>query len=477
MLPEGPVLLYGYGAEGRSTHHWLTANGWPYPIVITGDGERTEVAGTEWLGPHEVAGALTAGAFASIVKSPGVSLYKPIFDVARRANVPITSNLNLWADRYRAGRTIVAITGTKGKSTTTDLVWRMLRASGINADLAGNGGTPFLDLGAYPVLTDTKQGSRSLSGRVSEPDNRALLSWKRSGDPASTVVAGTVVMELSSYQTADMDFAPDVAGIVNLSPEHTDWHLSTAQYYTDKLNLIDRKGDFAVALGNVPAGLVPQRLKDKQAVPDLTHAEMAAVNSALAGSNLLGRHNRKNAKFAARIALAAGASLKGVQGGIAAFEPLPHRLEPHLIGKKLFIDDSISTTPVSTLAALDTYVGTRMALIGGGGDRGQDYSALAEALASSSVAIVVCLPVSGVRLAAKVRSASGGIEVIEAADLEAGMVALAMRADQFETVLLSPGAPSQGQALAPGVVCRNFAQRGDLFVELARQLFGSLSDK
>ena len=165
--------------------------------------------------------------------------------------------------------------------------------------------------------------------------------------------------------------------------------------------------------------------------------------------------------------------LAGVVAGIAQFVPLPHRLEPHRIGGITFVDDSISTTPVSTMAALETYAGQRMALIGGGGDRGQDYCELGHHLAGSEVVIVVCLPASGPRLARQVREAATKIEVIEVADLTAGMEALAARRGSFEMVLLSPGAPSQGQPLAPGHLCQDFAERGEAFVGLARELFGA----
>jgi len=440
MLPEGPVLLYGYGAEGRSTHGWLTDTGWRHPVFVTTDGERIDAPGTTWLAPgatwlapDKLADTIRSGKIAAIVKSPGVSLYLPIFDVARAAGVPVTSNLNLWAAAHRADRTIVAITGTKGKSTTTDLIWRMLRASGINADLAGNGGTPFLDLRAP-------------------------------GD--------VVVMELSSYQTADMDFSADIAGIINLSAEHSDWHLSTTQYFADKLNMIDRRGDFSVALGAVPAELISAQVAGKRVVPEPGGADVKAIEGALAVSRLAGAHNRGNGRFAARIALAAGADMDGVLSGIASFEPLAHRLEPHEIGGKIFVDDSISTTPVSTLAALETYGEHKIALIGGGGDRGQDYSELARALAGSNVQVLVCLPPSGPRLGAEVFAVSQDIEIIEAPDLSAGMAALAERADMFDVVLLSPGAPSYGQLLGPGHVSANFAERGKVFVHLANALFG-----
>src|SRR5690606_11452835 len=145
--------------------------------------------------------AIEARRFATIVKSPGVSRYRPIFLVAREAGIAVTSNLHLWGEFYRAGRTVTAITGTKGKSSTASLVHLMLTQSGLGAGLAGNVGLAPLEIA----------------------DRNRI-----------------VVFELSSYQTADMAFSPDIAAVTNLTPEHTDWHRDVAHYYADKLNLIDR---------------------------------------------------------------------------------------------------------------------------------------------------------------------------------------------------------------------------------------------
>src|SRR5207237_142030 len=124
--------------------------------------------------------------------------------------IAVTSNLNLWGEYYRQGRTVIAITGTKGKSTTATLTHLMLTQSGMDAGLAGNVGLAPLEIAdLHPI----------------------------------------VIFELSSYQTADMAFSPDIAAVTNLTPEHTDWHRATERYFADKLNLIDRDTPFPVGLG------------------------------------------------------------------------------------------------------------------------------------------------------------------------------------------------------------------------------------
>jgi UDP-N-acetylmuramoylalanine--D-glutamate ligase len=285
-----------------------------------------------------------------------------------------------------------------------------------------------------------------------------------------------VVFELSSYQTADIAFTPDIAAITNLSPEHTDWHRTVERYYADKLNLIDRDAPFPVALGvgaqNHP--LVLEALRDRsRLIPDLAPFIHDRIATAVSRSRLKGEHNLNNALLATQVALKAGADLEGVIRGIAKFMPLPHRLEEHAIGGLTFVNDSISTTPEATKAALAAYKDSRIALIAGGHERHQDYAELAQLLGPRGVTMLVCLPVTGDRLATLTYAAAPEIEVVEAGTLEDAVKVLAGRKTKFDTVILSPGAPSYGQLESPGKVFRNFEERGAAFVRLAERYFGS----
>ena len=436
MLFDHPVLLYGAGREARSTRAFIKARSPKTRVYVTVDGGEADIEDAEFIAPADLPQAIAEGRFKTIVKSPGVSRYRPIFAVAREAGVAVTSNLNLWGEAYRHGRTVIAITGTKGKSTTATLVALMLNESGLDAGLAGNVGLAPLE------IADKHQ---------------------------------IVVFELSSYQTADIAFTPDLAGITNLTPEHTDWHRTVERYYADKLNLIDRDAPFPVALG---AGahehpLVLAALRDKaRLVPPLAPFIRDRLASAVSRSRLKGEHNLGNALLAAQLAMKAGADLEGVVRGINAFVPLPHRLEEHSFGKTIVVNDSISTTPEATKAALAAYEGSRIALIAGGHERQQDYAELAQLLAPRGVAILVCLPVTGDRLATLTYAAAPEIEVLEAPTLDDAMKALSTRIGRFDIVILSPGAPSYGQLEAPGKVFKNFEERGAAFVRLAGQYFG-----
>lgn len=428
MRFEEPVLLYGAGREAISTRAFLKARQPELKVFVTVDSGTADIADTETIAPDDLPAAIRAHRFGVIIKSPGVSRYKDVFDIARDTGIPTTSNLNLWAAAYRHGRTVIAITGTKGKSTTATLVHLMLTRSGVDAGLAGNVGVAPLDIA----------------------DRHAV-----------------VIFELSSYQTADMNFLPDIAAVTNLYPEHVDWHGTVERYYTDKLHLIDRDGGFPVALGAAAAGnaRVAKAVRDhRRLIRDLAPDELAIIDKAVAVSRLKGAHNLDNARLAARIAIAAGATLDGVVQGISAFRPLPHRLEEHRFGSTLFVNDSISTTPEATKAALAAYRGYRLALIGGGHEREQDYAELAGLLETYGVTTLACLPVTGERLATAAKAAAPAITVLSAPDLEAAMQDLVRLRDRFDVLILSPGAPSYNQF-------KNFEERGLRFVHLAKALF------
>ncbi|HWV22032.1 MAG TPA: UDP-N-acetylmuramoyl-L-alanine--D-glutamate ligase [Devosia sp.] len=426
-----PVLLYGAGREANSTRQFLKRIQPELKVFVTVDSGSADIPDTETLAASDLPAAITERRFGTIVKSPGVSRYKPIFATAAEAGIGVTSNLNLWGAAYRQDRTVIAISGTKGKSTTATLVHLMLSRSGLDAGLAGNVGLAPLEIA----------------------DKHAI-----------------VVFELSSYQTADMGFVPDIAAITNLYPEHVDWHGSVERYYDDKLNLVDRDGSFAVALGQAAASnaRVAKAVRDhRRLVKSLSGEQAIALEGAVSRSRLKGAHNLDNAVLAAEIALASGATMEGILAGIAAFRPLPHRLEEHRIGSVTVVNDSISTTPEATKAALAAYPGRRIALVAGGHEREQDYGELATLLAQRGVTTLVTLPVTGARLAAATRKAAPDIDVTEATDLETAIATLQEKREKFDTVILSPGAPSYNQF-------KNFEERGQRFVELCRAHFSDV---
>lgn len=370
-----------------------------------------------------------------VFRSPGISPYRAeARELAERTCVTTGTGVALAEFARRAVPTL-CVTGTKGKSTTSALAAAVLQAAGRPAVHAGNIGTPLLD-----VLLD---------GAAEE---------------------ATLVVEISSYQAAAV---PDFAGlgaVTSLAPEHLDWHGDVATYYRDKLRVFTACPPRSVVVAPQARPLVQRFLEPAQLVDpaDLVPAELAA---ALRPEHLLGEHNLGNARLALAACSLLGLDLAAHAGPVAAavgaFRALPHRLSPVAgLGGVTFVDDTLSTTPVSVLAALDALAGRPVTLIAGGQDRGLDYTGLAAALvARSDTVTLVTVPDTGARLAADVRAAAGGgaVDVHETASLEeavtTAVTTAVAAAGAGGVVLLSPGAPSYNRF-------RNYEELAARFTEL-----------
>jgi UDP-N-acetylmuramoylalanine--D-glutamate ligase len=180
-------------------------------------------------------------------------------------------------------------------------------------------------------------------------------------------------------------------------------------------------------------------------------------------SRLKGPHNADNMIIAAKLALGLGANEEGILKGLETFAPPAHRLEEHKIGDHLFVDDSIATTPEATMAAIASYPDEKIALLVGGYDRDQNYEELARTVASSNVTTLCCLPTTGERMQAAMDKVDHQIDVFAAEGLADAMEGLKRR-DGFDTIILSPAAPSFNQY-------ENYIARGDHFIQLANEIF------
>jgi UDP-N-acetylmuramoylalanine--D-glutamate ligase len=365
-----------------------------------------------------------------LVRSPGVSIHRPELVRLAADGLPISTATGLWLAE-REGVRVIGITGTKGKSTTATLVYHLLLAGGHPAELAGNIGRPALDLLDAPPST-----------------------W--------------AVVELSSYQTADLVTGPAVAAVTNLYKEHVNWHGDEPTYRRDKLRLMTlsgvRKCVLPVGLDAPCSGEETLRFDS----PDgwhltedgLRHPDGGFVSAG--ALPLRGHHNAVN--LSAALTAVDAAELPrpvDLDAGLHGVQPLPHRLQSvggH--GGVEWVDDSISTTPESAIAALEAYGDRPIVLIAGGQDRGQDYAALGRVVANRGIA-VVGVPTTGDRVIAAAR-ASGAAEgrAMLAPDLAAAVRRARELAPPGGVVLLSPAAPSYD-------VYRNFEERGDYFAALA----------
>jgi UDP-N-acetylmuramoyl-L-alanine---L-glutamate ligase len=368
-----------------------------------------------------------------VVRSPGVSIYKPEVQALLAGGTPVTTATSLWLSEHGSDK-VIGITGTKGKSTTAALASHLARAAGVKAALAGNIGVPALEL----------------------LDN----------DPAPELV----ILELSSYQIADLASGPEIAVITNLYREHLDWHRTEEAYRREKLRIFELPG-VRTAVVNARDPELAQAAASVESV--LTYGEPAGWNCdgegltragelvvAPADLPLPGPHNALNL-CAALTALEAAGVNSDLPRGLAGFSPLPHRLQ--VCGERdqvAWVDDSISTTPESTLAALAAFAGRDVVLLAGGQDRGQDYTELGVELARRGAAIVG-MPTTGERAVAAARQAGVPAErAVAAADLTAAAGLAQTIAQPGSVILLSPAAPSYDHF-------RNFEERGERFRELS----------
>jgi UDP-N-acetylmuramoylalanine--D-glutamate ligase len=382
-----------------------------------------------------VVGAL--GACDVVIRSPGVSVYRDELVSLRRRGVPVTTATGLWLAEV-GGAGVIGVTGTKGKSTTAALIHHLALAAGLPAHLAGNIGVPALDLLDRPA-----------------------------GELA--------VIELSSYQIADLSVGPEVVVVTNVFAEHTDWHGSFEAYRADKLRVLGLPGvraavvngrDPALVLAATESGLAGGAgvLSEVYGVAggwDVVDGDVWFGGSPVVGQAsmpLRGVHNALNLCAALSGLSAFGVPLPAdLPGALAGFAGLPHRLE--VVAERdgvLWVNDSISTTPESTLAALDSFSDRPVVLVAGGVDRGQDYGDLGRELARRGAA-VVGLPVTGGRLiGAALGAGLGDGLAVEAAGMEEAVGLARGLAAAGGAVLLSPAAPSFN-------AYRDFEERGEHF--------------
>ena len=428
MPIKGPILLYGAGREALSTRQLLKEIVPQTLVDVCVDQGEADVPDTNQVPVSSLIEAFEQGKYKTLVRSPGVSIYKPELIAAKNAGIEITTNINIWSE-YRRGKTkIIALTGTKGKSTTAKLIYTMLLAAEFDVGLAGNIGIPVTQSAPHDYM----------------------------------------VLELSSFQCADLKLNPDFIGITSIFPEHLDWHGDEATYINDKFNILRRTAPYKCALSlqicnhpNLPQP--PNDLLGK--LPHLTQEFGPKLADAVGLSSLKGEHNLQNAILAARLALGVGASEEAILEGIDNFEPLAHRLEEFSAGGKTFVNDSIATNPEATKAAIATYANKNVALIVGGFDRDQDYVNLVNYLHQAPITSIWFLPDTGHRIAKMLSVYDMDISTHTVQNLEQIFIDLKSSPDQFDVLLLSPAAPSFNQF-------KNFEKRGEAFLELARNYFG-----
>ncbi|HEY5425195.1 MAG TPA: UDP-N-acetylmuramoyl-L-alanine--D-glutamate ligase [Candidatus Tumulicola sp.] len=394
---------------------------------LTGPIATAQGLGARFVAPAEV--AALAGRIASAILSPGVPPTSPVVRTLNRLNVPVIGEIEL---AYRLCKApIVAVTGTKGKSTTTALIGHLLRACGFTVRVGGNIGNPLINevVGAGPD------------------------DW--------------VVAEVSSFQLETIRaFKPRVAVLLNVSPDHLDRYHSMDEYAEAKYRIFANQAMNDWFVGNLDDPRVAEldwhtgdaRAQARQLWFTLRGHEDRATMFLRDGTvtydpvvgdprpvavvdrdeiALPGEHNVGNVMAALLAALAVGCAPARLRAAVASFRPMPHRLETVAeIDGVLFVDDSKSTNPDSTIAALHSY--TRpIVLIAGGRAKGTSFGELGAAIARRAKALVAIGESAG-----EIARASHGIATVRAESMDEAV----RRARDFtvsgDVVLLSPACAS-----------------------------------
>ena len=350
-----------------------------------------------------------------IVKSPGVPPAAPLAAAARERGLTFWSEVELG---FRLlDNPILGVTGTNGKTTTSELLGAIFRAAGKDVAVAGNVGRP-------------------LSGLDGAIDGEA---W--------------VVCELSSFQLENIDtFRPRVAVLLNLAPDHLDRYESLDDYRAAKLRIFENQTAEDVAVVPRDFGSIPGGAR---------RIEFSLADDLPADPSIPGEHNRENAAAATAAARAAGLSDDAIAAGLSSFPGVPHRLElVREIRGVRFVNDSKATNPEAAERALSAYPpGIRLIL--GGSRKRIPFGQLAKRAAGAGVAQAYLIGDSADEIAEAL--AAEGVRFTYSRDLSTAVQDAFRDAEPGDVVLLSPACASYDQFT-------DFEERGDRFRELVEAL-------
>ena len=445
------VAVIGAGVEGLSSALWLDKQGADVTVLDRNE-EKEEIKKIRDKGINYNLGQdylSNLGVYEVVVRSPGIRRNLPeILDAEKQGKI-ITSQTQIFFDLSPSP--IIGVTGTKGKGTTSALIYEMLKTEGLDVHLGGNIGTPPLDF----------------------LDKLTLESW--------------VVLELSSFQLEDLKSSPHIAVILMITPEHlgidsvgtANYHESMEEYVSAKRNILRNQTDkdYVIINRDYPASLesdvyahgkIYQVSREREAAGDGCFTRQGRViirkdgkeEDVIEVSEILlpGKHNYENVCAASMAADLAGASLGSIASAIRQFKGLPHRLELVKEVKGIrYYDDSFSTTPETAIAAIEAFEDPEI-LILGGSHKDSDFTELGKVISErQNIKAIIGIGVEWERI--KLQVISPKLQVIEGLKSMEEVVQKASEiAEPGDVVLLSPACASFG-------MFRDYKERGELFKE------------
>jgi len=441
------TLVVGAGRTGIAVANRLRSFGEDVTITDTRSASELGVdiqkpdSGVETVfGGHE---KVVNAEFGLVITSPGVPWDSPLLASFQERGLPVISEIEFAFGHLK--QDWIAVTGTNGKTTTVSLIGALLEKSGIPAVVCGNIGNP-----------------------VSGEDG--LFSSRK-----------TVVAEISSFQLEGVStFAPRIAAVLNITPDHLDRHLNMENYTSLKARIFAKQGPddvtvlnmddpavagFAQSLASRLFGFSATTAMDegvwiKNGGIVIAHEGKASDIGPLSDLKLLGSANIENSLAACAVAFCAGASVEGIREALFSFEGLPHRMEPVAeIDGVRYINDSKATNVHSVIKDLEGLEDPLFVILGGR-DKGGDFAPLADLIRKKNATAILMG-----EAADKIGLALGGYKnLLSAGSLDEAVELAASRARAGADVILSP-------ACASFDMFKNFEERGERF----RRAVGKLS--
>lgn len=376
-------------------------------------------------------------AFDVIIKSPGIPHQKEFNAVKEK----MTSSTQIFFDSIKdSGATVIGVTGSKGKSTTSALIYEILKAGGEDVFLIGNIGEP-----AISHLDDARAGK-----------NRGESFNSAQGRLRRTVF----VLEMSSYQLMDLTVSPQIAVVTSFFPEHLDYHGTLAAYKDAKKHIAKFQTKEDVIFYNATSDGAKEIAMESAGTRIPFSADDCPI--AIKDTHLLGDHNRSNIAVAWKVGIRLGIANEIMLKAIHDFPGLPHRLQSLGVHHKIeWIDDAISTTPESTIAALDALGDRVKTIILGGQDRGNDFAELAARIKRSAVKTVILFPGSGPRIRAALETVKTSAHLVDVGSMTEAVEIAKKNTPAKSICLLSTASPSYN-------MFKNFEEKGEEFSRCIR---------
>jgi UDP-N-acetylmuramoylalanine--D-glutamate ligase len=432
------TLIYGLGESGVAAARTLMDRGEEVVVADSNDSEHLrnlvlELGVEGWLGASP---EVLNEDFYRVVTSPGIRPHNAVLAAAESRGIPVLSEVALGLSLLKAeapGTKIAAVTGTNGKTTVADMIRTILEEAGVPHIVAGN---------SWRALSSCMDGVRE---------------------------AGLLVLEISSFQLHYLEEPGfDVAALLNVRPDHLNWHSSFEEYVSDKLRIFDRQNpeDLALVSATDPVGQnAIGRLRAETIVVGKAETLVKGGRLFLQGQEIaaaeelpfLGTHNYENALFAAAAAERFGVRLEDIRKGLLNYATKPHRMQVVAErGGVIYVDDSKATNPAAVVASLESFEEPTV-LILGGSEKETDFAEVLPLL--SRCRCVVCQGEAGPKIFELLKKNEILAEVRLVPDLASSVAEARKVALPGDVVLLSPGCASFDQFAG-------YAERGKAFAGL-----------